>query len=61
LAIVGETKVVTVRMAVLLAAPAVGVCVVVTPDVHYGYGVPVGCVIATDGTLAPAEAHREEL
>jgi tRNA-splicing ligase RtcB len=27
-------------------------CVVVTPDVHYGYGVPVGCVIATDGTLA---------
>ncbi|HTT67538.1 MAG TPA: RtcB family protein [Gemmatimonadales bacterium] len=27
-------------------------CVVVTPDVHYGYGVPVGCAIATDGTLA---------
>ncbi len=27
-------------------------CVVVTPDVHYGYGVPVGCVIATSGTLA---------
>jgi len=27
-------------------------CVVVTPDVHYGYGVPVGCVIATGGTLA---------
>jgi tRNA-splicing ligase RtcB len=27
-------------------------CVAVTPDVHYGYGVPVGCVIATDGTLA---------
>jgi tRNA-splicing ligase RtcB len=27
-------------------------CVVITPDVHYGYGVPVGCVIATDGTLA---------
>jgi tRNA-splicing ligase RtcB len=23
-------------------------CVVVTPDVHVGYGVPVGCVIATD-------------
>lgn len=23
-------------------------CVVVTPDVHFGYGVPVGCVIATD-------------
>ena len=27
-------------------------CVVITPDVHFGYGVPVGCVIATDGTLA---------
>ena len=27
-------------------------CVAITPDVHYGYGVPVGCVIATDGTLA---------
>ncbi|MBI4542758.1 MAG: RtcB family protein [Gemmatimonadetes bacterium] len=27
-------------------------CVVVTPDVHFGYGVPVGCVIATEGTLA---------
>lgn len=23
-------------------------CVAITPDVHYGYGVPVGCVIATD-------------
>jgi tRNA-splicing ligase RtcB len=23
--------------------------VVITPDVHYGYGVPVGCVILTDG------------
>jgi tRNA-splicing ligase RtcB len=23
-------------------------CVCVTPDVHYGYGVPVGCVILTD-------------
>jgi tRNA-splicing ligase RtcB (3'-phosphate/5'-hydroxy nucleic acid ligase) len=23
-------------------------CVVITPDVHFGYGVPVGCVIATD-------------
>src|SRR5678815_1933688 len=22
--------------------------VVITPDVHYGYGVPVGCVILTD-------------
>ncbi len=22
--------------------------VIVTPDVHYGYGVPVGCVILTD-------------
>ena len=26
--------------------------VVVTPDAHYGYGVPVGCVMATSGTLA---------
>ncbi|MDQ3927779.1 MAG: RtcB family protein [Chloroflexota bacterium] len=26
--------------------------VVITPDVHYGYGVPVGSVILTDGTLA---------
>jgi tRNA-splicing ligase RtcB (3'-phosphate/5'-hydroxy nucleic acid ligase) len=26
--------------------------VVVTPDVHTGYGVPVGCVMATTGTLA---------
>src|SRR5882672_609683 len=26
-----------------------GAClVVITPDVHYGYGVPVGCVILTD-------------
>ena len=24
--------------------------VVITPDVHYGYGVPVGCVILTDAT-----------
>ncbi len=30
-------------------------CVVITPDVHFGYGVPVGCVIATgraDGAVA---------
>lgn len=26
--------------------------VAVTPDAHIGYGVPVGCVIATSGTLA---------
>src|SRR5215470_14184251 len=26
--------------------------VAVTPDAHHGYGVPVGCVIATTGTLA---------
>jgi tRNA-splicing ligase RtcB len=26
--------------------------VVITPDAHHGYGVPVGCVIATSGTLA---------
>jgi tRNA-splicing ligase RtcB len=25
---------------------------VVTPDAHHGYGVPVGCVLATRGTLA---------
>jgi len=25
---------------------------VITPDAHHGYGVPVGCVIATTGTLA---------
>lgn len=23
-------------------------CVIITPDTHYGYGVPVGCVILTD-------------
>src|SRR5215212_9012201 len=23
--------------------------VVITPDTHYGYGVPVGCVLITDG------------
>ncbi|HEY7410079.1 MAG TPA: RtcB family protein [Vicinamibacteria bacterium] len=26
--------------------------VVLTPDAHHGYGVPVGCVMATSGTLA---------
>ena len=26
--------------------------VVLTPDAHHGYGVPVGCVMATTGTLA---------
>lgn len=26
--------------------------VVITPDAHHGYGVPVGCVMATSGTLA---------
>ena len=26
--------------------------VAVTPDAHHGYGVPVGCVLATRGTLA---------
>jgi tRNA-splicing ligase RtcB len=25
---------------------------VITPDAHHGYGVPVGCVLATTGTLA---------
>ena len=35
LAIVGGAK--TVRLAVLLAAPAAGVCVVVTPDVVFGW------------------------
>src|SRR5664280_1253447 len=33
LAMVGEARLVTVRVAVLLTVPAVGVCVVVTPDV----------------------------
>lgn len=38
---------------ILNAAAFPGVrAVAITPDVHYGYGVPVGCVIATDGTLA---------
>src|ERR671926_894124 len=23
-------------------------CVIITPDTHYGYGVPVGCVLITD-------------
>src|SRR5687767_4798354 len=26
--------------------------VAITPDAHHGYGVPVGCVMATRGTLA---------
>ncbi len=26
--------------------------VAITPDAHHGYGVPVGCVMATEGTLA---------
>src|SRR5688572_31364580 len=26
--------------------------VAITPDAHHGYGVPVGCVMATSGTLA---------
>lgn len=26
--------------------------VVITPDAHFGYGVPVGCVLITDGTVA---------
>jgi hypothetical protein len=40
LVIVGETRTgaVTVRMAMLLAAPATGVCVVVTPEVWLGLG-----------------------
>lgn len=25
--------------------------VIITPDVHIGYGVPIGCVLVTDGTL----------
>src|ERR1017187_5003678 len=33
---VGDERLVTVRAAVLLAVPAVGVCVVVTPDVVLG-------------------------
>ena len=30
--------------------------VVITPDVHTGYGVPIGCVIETEGTLLPTAA-----
>ena len=40
-----------VQMANARRFPGV-VDVVVTPDAHHGYGVPVGCVIATTGTLA---------
>ena len=36
LVMVGVASAVTVRLAVLLTAPAVGVCVVVTPDVVFG-------------------------
>ena len=31
--------------------------VVITPDVHTGYVVPVGCVMATNGTLCQAPPH----
>jgi hypothetical protein len=34
-----------------LALPGV-LDVAITPDAHIGYGVPVGCVMATTGTLA---------
>ena len=37
LAMVGDATDVTVSVAVLLAVPAVGVCVVVTPDVLFGF------------------------
>ena len=36
MAMVGDTKPPTCRVAVLLAVPAVGVCVVVTPEVVFG-------------------------
>src|SRR5205809_961600 len=40
---------------VLLLVVARGVLdVVITPDTHHGYVVPVGCVIATSGTLLQA-------
>ena len=28
--------------------------VLATPDIHVGYGVPIGCVMATDGVVVPA-------
>jgi hypothetical protein len=30
--------------------------IVITPDMHTGYGVPIGCVIETEGTLLPTAA-----
>lgn len=43
------------QMAVASGMP--GVCrVAVTPDTHTGYGVPIGIVIETDGTLLPTSA-----
>jgi tRNA-splicing ligase RtcB len=30
--------------------------IVITPDMHVGYGVPIGCVIETEGTLLPTAA-----
>ena len=30
--------------------------IVITPDMHMGYGVPIGCVIETEGTLLPTAA-----
>src|SRR5215203_1969040 len=39
--------------------------VVITPDAHYGYGVPVGCVPVVDGSSRPigelAESGKELL
>jgi len=32
--------------------------VAITPDVHFGYGVPVGCVIATDSRQPSAISTR---
>src|SRR5271169_4179082 len=62
LTMVGDARLVTVRLAVLLTAPAVGVCVVVTPEVVFGCDPTVLLVTANvtvqlplDGMLIPVK------
>jgi hypothetical protein len=55
LEIVGPMKFVTVRLAVLLPAPAVGVCVVVTPEVVLGH-VPEALLSTVNVTVQLADA-----
>ena len=55
LAMVGDTTDVTVRVAVLLAVPAVGVCVVVTPDVVFGFP-PVWLLVTLKVTMQLPDA-----